>query len=90
MERCGFAGVVVVLGALLFLIAGLYLPELTSLKAGPLQLEKGTVAQVGAGGALGITVSALVASQLFGSSAKTRTCSCMSSLTLSSPMTTVT
>jgi hypothetical protein len=44
------------LGAVLFLIAGLYLPYLTSLKAGPLQLEKRAAEQVGAGGALGITV----------------------------------
>jgi hypothetical protein len=44
------------LGAVLLLIAGLYLPYLTSLKVGPLQLEKSMVEQVGTGGALGITV----------------------------------
>lgn len=43
-------------GAILFLMAGVCLPYLTSLKAGPLQLEKRAAEQVGAGGVLGFTV----------------------------------
>lgn len=44
------------LGAMLFMIAGFYLPHLTSLKVGALQLEKSTLEQVGSRSEAGISI----------------------------------
>jgi hypothetical protein len=43
------------LGALLFVVAGLYLPNVTGLKVGTIQLEKSVVEQVSVSTDLGIS-----------------------------------